>query len=122
MRLIRVMLIQQEYTTRLGVGIRIGAGKCQVIRKVKEEWQSLGPVYELPVEARLLSWAPPAIPPGVLAVALRAYESENPGTRLRSLLRIGAAAARRPVQTPPKAGRTRLEPDEPTPLAKVSGL
>jgi hypothetical protein len=62
------------------------AENCQVIRKVRGAWQEIGPIYEKPVDRRLMRWTPPAIPPGVLAVALRTFEMENPGTRLRYLL------------------------------------
>jgi hypothetical protein len=89
----------QDYTIRQGVGIRITAESCQVIRRIKEQWIEIGPVYNIPVEPRLLTWSPPAIPPGVLAVALRAYELDHQGTRLRCLLTMNAAQKRRLVVT-----------------------
>jgi hypothetical protein len=76
----------QDYTTYLGVGIRLHAKNCQVIRKVRGVWQELGPIYDLPVDNRLLEWHPSTIPPGVLAVAVHVFEAEFGGTRLRRLL------------------------------------
>jgi hypothetical protein len=84
----------QDYTTTIGVGIRVRAENCQVIRWIRGKWQELGPVYEIPVDRRLMLWNPPAIPPGVLAVALRTFEAEYPGTRLRYLLMMSDAQRR----------------------------
>ena len=64
----------QDYTTNLGIGIRVRAENCQVIRKVRGSWHEFGPVYEIPVDRRLMVWTLAAIPPGVLAVALRHFE------------------------------------------------
>src|SRR5215831_8204897 len=76
----------QDYTTRQGIGIRVQTDGCRVIRRIREEWREIGPLYTIPVDARLLNWTPPAIPPGVLAVALRVFELNYPGTRMRCLL------------------------------------
>ena len=85
----------QDYTLRHGIGIRIESESCRVIRIIKGEWTEIGPVYKIPVQSELLTWTPPAIPPGVLAVALRAYELDHPGTRLRHLLAMDPAQRRR---------------------------
>jgi hypothetical protein len=119
------MTNHQDYTIRQGVGIRVEAGQCRVIRKFKNEWREIGPVYEIPVEPRFLAWTPPAIPPGVLAVALRAYELDHPGTRLRHMLTMSQEQRRRLVMTKPLAGRARLQEARPAavrPLRKAAGL
>ena len=96
----------QDYSIKNGIGIRIQSESCRVIRKIKGEWKEIGPVYEIPVETRLLNWTPPDIPPGVLAVALRAYELDHPGTRLRCLLTMNAAERRRSLIAPPVRERS----------------
>ncbi len=89
----------QDYTVRQGIGIRLAEEGCRVIRKLKGRWTEIGPLYKIPVEPRLLTWTPPAIPPGVLALALEAYEHDHPGTRLRYLLTMDAEQRRRLVIT-----------------------
>ena len=92
---------------------------------IKGKWTELGPVYDIPVEPRLLTWIPPSIPPGVLAVALREYELENPGTRFRLLLTMNAQQRRRLATTRPFVNR-HANHDFPAnrarPLAKASGM
>ena len=73
----------QDYIALEQIGIRVWADNCQVIRKQRGSWREIGPVYSMPVDARLLTWKPPAIPPGVLAVALHVLEVNHPGSRLR---------------------------------------
>lgn len=85
----------QDYTTNLGIGIRVRAENCQVIRKVRGSWHEFGPVYEIPIDRRLMVWTLAAIPPDVLAVALRHFEIEYPGTRLRYLLTMSDGQRRR---------------------------
>lgn len=70
-----------------GVGVRIRRSEtCQVIRERNGAWIEIGPVYELPVDETLLIWTRSGIPASVLAVALRVFELDNPGSRLRTLL------------------------------------
>jgi|SRR5690242_2929626 len=70
-----------------GIGIRVRRKEsCQVIRQQKDNWIEIGPVYRLPVEENLLVWTETGIPSSVLAVALRVYELDNPGTQLRRIL------------------------------------
>ncbi len=77
----------EDFTIRNGLGIRISGRKtCQVIRKQKNVWKEIGQVYELPVSEEELRWGASGIPASVLAVALRAYEMDNPHSKLRTLL------------------------------------
>jgi hypothetical protein len=85
----------QDYLPNQGIGIRVHAENCQAIRKVRQGWREIGPVYRIPIDARLLNWIPPGIPPGVVAVALRQFELQYPGTRLRCLLTMNDAHSRR---------------------------
>src|SRR5581483_11855579 len=70
-----------------GIGIRLWGNKaCRVIRLIKGQWVEIGSVYDLPVDENTLVWTKTGIPATILAVALRVYELDNPGTPLRSLL------------------------------------
>jgi hypothetical protein len=92
----------QDYTIRNGLGIRIINGRaCQVIRKQKGEWIHIGREYSLPVEENMLVWTREGIPASVLAVALRVYELDHPGSRLRDILS-------RRIPRPPIATTTEL--------------
>jgi hypothetical protein len=94
----------QDYTTTLGVGIRLMAENCRAIRKIRNEWQEFGPV-DIPVDPRLLRLAPSGIAPGVLAVALSTFEKEYPGTRLRRLLQMSDAERLRKAANRPMDGQ-----------------
>ncbi len=77
----------REFTIRHGLGIRLyGDNACRVIRKVKDNWVEIGEEYSLPVDPSALIWTRTGIPATVLAVALRMYELEAPGSRLRAIL------------------------------------
>ena len=78
--------ISNERVGKNGIGIRVRRESCQVIRQQKGNWIEIGPVYRLPVEENLLVWTQTGIPSSVLAVALRVYELDNPGTQLRRVL------------------------------------
>jgi hypothetical protein len=87
-----------EFTTRHGLAIRfLEDGTCQVIRLSNRRWITVGPTFSTPVEPTALTWTPDGIPASVLAVALRLYEEENPGTRLRNLLTRGRAVRSAPA-------------------------
>jgi hypothetical protein len=77
----------RDFITRKELGIRIkGRQKARVIRWRDGVWAEIGQDYELPIESALLNWSAPGIPSSILAVALRIYELDNPGTELRSML------------------------------------
>jgi hypothetical protein len=65
-----------------------------VIRFQKNAWNEIGQTYAIPVDRQLLIWTESGIPASILAVALRVYELDNPGTKLRGLL-TGRAPVRR---------------------------
>jgi hypothetical protein len=76
----------QDFTIRNGVGIRIVNGQtCQVIRRLRGVWKEIGRKYELPLGSADLQWTG-GIPATVIAVALRAYELDHPGSALRAEL------------------------------------
>jgi hypothetical protein len=78
---------KQDFTISNGVGIRIaGQRTCQVIRQQRGVWKEIGRTYHLPLTKEDLQFAKSGIPASVIAVALRAYEIGNPGSRLRQEL------------------------------------
>ena len=84
------MAYQQDFTIRNGLGIRVrGQRTCQTIRKQRGVWTEIGRVYQLPVSQEDLRWSKSGTPASVLAVALRAYEFDHPGSELRDLLLTG---------------------------------
>ena len=88
--------ISNDRVGKNGIGIRVRRREsCQVIRQQKGNWIEIGPVYPLPVEKNLLVWTQTGIPSSVLAVALRVYELDNPGTQLRRILTVSGL---RPVR------------------------
>jgi hypothetical protein len=99
----------QDYTTRKGIGIRLTAEGCRTIREIRGEWQEIGPLYKIPVEPALLNWTPPGIPPGVLAVALRVFELDYPGTRMRCLLTTNDGQQRGQPMNQSLSGRRELQ-------------
>lgn len=81
------MTEQQDFTIPNGLGIRVTDGQtCQVIRKQRGLWKEIGHLYDLPLSEAELHWTRNGIPVSVIAVALRAYELDNPGTDLRAQL------------------------------------
>ena len=77
----------RDYTIKNGLGVRIrGRQACQVIRLQKGVWNEIGAEYPLPVDETLLIWTKTGIPASILAVAVRVYELDNPGSQLRRLL------------------------------------
>ncbi len=81
------MGLTEDYTIKNGLGVRVNGRKtCQAIRKQKNEWTEIGKLYELPVDAAELSIGTVGIPASVLAVAVRAYELDHPGSKLRAML------------------------------------
>jgi hypothetical protein len=86
---------KQDFTIPNGLGIRItGGSTCQVIRRQRGAWKEIGRTYELPLNQEDLRFGKSGIPASVLAVALRAYELNNPGTSLRQeLLGVGVLRA-----------------------------
>jgi len=81
------MGLTEDYTIKNGLGVRVNGRKtCQVIRKQKNEWKEIGKLYELPVDAAELAIGTVGIPASVLAVAVRAYELDHPGSKLRAML------------------------------------
>ncbi len=81
------MGLTEDYTIKNGLGVRVSGRKtCQVIRKQKNEWKEIGKLYELPVDMAELSIGTVGIPASVLAVAVRAYELDHPGSKLRAML------------------------------------
>ena len=98
----------QDYTIKNGLGIRVKGGKtCQVIRMIKGAWVEIGSVYNIPVDRNVLVWTPSGIPSSVLAVALRVYELDNPGTPLRRML-SGGVRRERPRRTFRRPERERV--------------
>jgi hypothetical protein len=84
------MALQQDFTIRNGLGIRvIDQRSCQAIRKQRGVWKEIGRVYQLPVSEHDLQWSKMGTPASVLAVALRAYELDHKGSELRDLLLTG---------------------------------
>jgi hypothetical protein len=78
---------KQDFTIHNGLGIRIVDGyTCQVIRQQRGAWKEIGRVYELPLGKEDLQFSKRGIPASVIAVALRAYELDNPGSSLRQKL------------------------------------
>jgi hypothetical protein len=85
---------KQDFTISNGLGIRIVNGStCQVIRKQRGAWKEIGRVYELPLTREDLQFSRSGIPASVIAVALRAYELDHPGSSLRQEL-MGARVLR----------------------------
>jgi len=77
----------RDYTIRNGIGIRLrGNETCQVIRMQRGIWNEIGQAYVMPVEKTVLIWTETGIPASILAVALRMYELDHPGSPLRRLL------------------------------------
>jgi hypothetical protein len=77
----------RDYTIRNGIGIRLrGNETCQVIRMQRGIWNEIGQAYPMPVEKTVLIWTETGIPASILAVALRVYELDHPGSPLRRLL------------------------------------
>ena len=86
----------RDYTIRNGIGIRVrGRATCRVIRLQKGVWNEIGEEYRLPVEKNILIWTETGIPASILAVALRVYELDNPGSPLRRIL-TGSERTRQP--------------------------
>ena len=86
----------RDYTIRNGLGIRVSAAKtCRVIRYIGKQWVEIGVPYSLPVDRSLLIWTETGIPAGILAVALRVFELDNPETHLREILTEGAQRGRK---------------------------
>jgi hypothetical protein len=78
---------KQDFTIHNGLGIRIVDGyTCQVIRQQRGAWKEIGRAYELPLSQEDLQFSKRGIPASVIAVALRAYELDNPGSSLRQKL------------------------------------
>jgi hypothetical protein len=78
---------KQDFTIHNGLGIRIVDGyTCQVIRQQRGAWKEIGRMYELPVSKEDLQFSKRGTPASVIAVALRAYELDNPGSSLRQRL------------------------------------
>jgi len=77
----------RDYTIRNGIGIRLrGNETCQVIRMQRGIWNEIGQAYVMPVEKTVLIWTETGIPASILAVALRVYELDHPGSPLRRLM------------------------------------
>ena len=75
---------KQDFTIPNGLGIRItGGNTCQVIRRQRGVWKEIGRTYQLPLQQEDLRFGKSGIPASVLAVAVRAYELNNPGSSLR---------------------------------------
>ncbi len=78
---------KQDFTIPNGLGIRIVDGyACQVIRQQRGAWKEIGRKYELPLTKEDLQFSKSGIPASVIAVALRVYELNNPGSSLRRQL------------------------------------
>ena len=81
---------KQDFTIPNGLGIRIVDGfTCQVIRQQRGAWKEIGRIYELPLNRDDLQFSKRGTPASVIAVALRAYELDNPGSDLRQQLTAG---------------------------------
>jgi hypothetical protein len=75
---------KQDFIIPNGLGIRIvGRSTCQVIRRQRGVWKEIGKVYELPLSQEDLQFSRTGIPASVIAVALRAFEIDNPNSQLR---------------------------------------
>ena len=86
----RFMSEIQDFTIPNGLGIRIVDGSTgQVIRRQRGAWKEIGRRYELPLTKEDLQFSKSGIPASVMAVALRVYEMNNPGTSLRQQLTVG---------------------------------
>jgi hypothetical protein len=82
----------RDYTIPNGLGIRISdEGTCQVIRRQRGVWKTIGQSYELPLSEKDLQFGKTGIPASVIAVAVRVYEMNNPGTSLRRELTCARA-------------------------------
>ncbi len=97
---------KQDFTISNGLGIRIVDGcTCQVIRQQRGAWKEIGRIYELPLNREDLQFSKRGTPASVIAVALRAYELDNPGSSLRHelatarVLTTVCSRARRPSIT-----------------------
>jgi hypothetical protein len=91
---VEIMSEIQDFTIPNGLGIRIVDGvACQVIRKQRGAWKEIGRTYNLPLTREDLQFSKSGIPASVIAVALRAFEMNNPGSGLRQQL-TGAMALR----------------------------
>jgi hypothetical protein len=60
-----------------------------VIRQQRGAWKEIGRIYELPLNRDDLQFSKRGTPASVIAVALRAYELDNPGSDLRQQLTAG---------------------------------
>ena len=81
---------KQDFTIPNGLGIRIVDGfTCQVIRQQRGAWKEIGRIYELPLNRDDLQFSKRGTPASVIALALRAYELDNPGSDLRQQLTAG---------------------------------
>jgi hypothetical protein len=81
---------KQDFTIPNGLGIRIVDGTtCQVIRQQRGVWKEIGRTYDLPLTKEDLQFSKSGIPASVIAVALRVYELNNPGSQLRQELTAG---------------------------------
>ncbi len=77
----------RDYTIKNGLGVRVWSkSACRVIRLQKNEWVEIGQPYALPVDPQLLKWEDSGIPASILAVAVKIYELDHPGTNLRAIL------------------------------------
>jgi hypothetical protein len=81
------MTEKKDFTIPNGLGIRILDGvTCQVIRQQRGVWKEIGRTYDLPLTREDLQFSKSGIPASVIAVALRVYELNNPGSTLRQQL------------------------------------
>lgn len=96
----------RDYTIRNGLGIRVwNRTTCRVIRLVRNEWVEIGQMYALPLDRQLLIWTETGIPASILAVALKVYELDHPGSGLRWLLTSRGSVRRPQTQQEAFAGR-----------------
>src|SRR5271166_3759918 len=101
-RIKSLMAEVRDYTIKNGLGVRIrGRAACQVIRLRKGVWNEIGTEYPLPVDETLLIWTKTGIPASILAVAVRVYELDHPGSELRRLL-TGKGPARNETRRAPR--------------------
>lgn len=78
---------KQDFTIPNGLGIRIVDGyTCQVIRQQRGAWKEIGRMYQIPLSNEDLQFSKRGTPASVIAVALRAYELDHPGSSLRQQL------------------------------------
>ena len=97
-----------DFTTRKELGIRLkGRESCRVIRLLHGVWTEIGQEYPLPVDSNVLVWAKADIPSSILAVALRIYELDHPGTDLRNVLTEPAEVERGGPESHPNRPRPR---------------